>query len=396
MIRSIILLASAAIIAPGAALAQGVSDFRLPPSGPETPVIDPTRQGPVAQDVPESQPQAERATPSPTPAPRAPVVTVPTSAPVVQPAPRATQNPRAEPRPTPAATRPASASDGSGPATPAATDTPAPASAPTTSPTTQAPAAAPIIQPLPAPAEPTAAVADEGMPAWVLWLAGIVVLIAGAGLLVWRNSRQGMPVVRKVAPIERPQLPPEPIATPEPTPEPVVEASPEPAAPVPVTPAAGLSLQLEPLRFGLTLMNATLPYRLTLSNGDAVPMHGLRVTVDMISAHASLSREEQLSGPAAGTAPAHRVEQIDAGASHELKGELRLPFPQIVPIRQGNVTLMLPLVRFRVESDAGEVATKVFVVGQSGAGAEAGAGLQPFRLDQGPRNFTQVAQRAFA
>lgn len=429
MIRPIILLASAAIItahaAPQAAMAQSVSDFRLPPSGAETPAVDPQQQGPVAQDVPESRPQ-----PSPTPAPaptrRPPVVNVPTSptaTPVVQPTPRASRSPETRPSPTPTrspATSPAATSAPASTSDSAGTAMPSPAATATS--TTPATADnAPLIPPLPTATPATASPADQesDLPVWLLWLAGILAVLAAVVLLIWQNNRRGMPVARKIAPIERPQLPPvadvpaeppvvappapvpaapapvqasaaAPVA-PAPTPAPVPAPAPAaPAAPIPAT----LTLDMEALRFGLTLMNATLPYRLTLANGHATPLHGLRVTVDMISAHASLSREEQLSGPPAGLAPAHRIEQIAAGDSHQLKGELRLPFPQIVPIRQGNITLMLPLVRFRVESDDGEVATRVFVVGQ--AGADPGAGLQPFRLDQGPRNFTQVAQRAFA
>ncbi len=430
MIRPHLLLASAAIVLPAlalphAALAQSVSDFRLPPSPADTPTVDPDQQGPVAQDVPDSQPQAAPApTPAPTPAAtrRPPVVTVPSATPVVQPVPRASENQPSVRAPQPrASASPASQPLPAAAATPEQTATP-PAGTATdsaaipgdTAPLGDAPAIVPPTAILPPPA-PTASDTDgditSGLPAWALWTAGIITLLGVLIGLLWLSNRRGMPVARKVAPIERPQLPPvaadpaeepadvtqqaqpvPPTATAAPAAAPVAlraDATPEAAASLSAGP---LTLQMEPLRFGLTLMNASLPYRLILSNGQAESISDIRVVADMISAHASLPREQQLAGPAADAAPAHRIDQIAPGESHELKGELRLPFPQITPIRQGNLTMMLPLVRFRIETADGEIATRLFVVGQTGAGA----GLQPFRLDQGPRNFTQLAHRAFA
>jgi hypothetical protein len=141
-------------------------------------------------------------------------------------------------------------------------------------------------------------------------------------------------------------------------------------------------------------MNATLVYRLELANHGAVPLTGLTIGADMISAHASMSREEQLSGPSAGNAgvPARRIERLEPGETRVVEGEFRLPFPQIVPIRQGSAVLLLPLARFRVEADGAGPVVRTFVVGQPGQGSS----LQPFRLDQGPRVYPRLAQHAFA
>jgi len=180
--------------------------------------------------------------------------------------------------------------------------------------------------------------------------------------------------------IERPSIDPE-RARPRPSPAPA--AHPE-----------LLQIELEPLRLSLTLMNATLAYRLELANRGPLPLTGLAIGADMISAHASLSREEQLSGPSAGngSGQTRRIERLEPGESRVVEGEFRLPFPQIVPIRQGDAALLLPLARFRVEADGAGPVVRTFVVGQPGQGS----GLQPFRLDQGPRVYPRLAQHAFA
>ena len=68
-----------------------------------------------------------------------------------------------------------------------------------------------------------------------------------------------------------------------------------------------------------------------------------------------------------------------------------MPFAQIVPIRQGNAALLLPLARFRLEADGAAPVVRTFVVGQPSG---ANAALQPFRLDLGPRVYPQLGQHA--
>jgi hypothetical protein len=208
----------------------------------------------------------------------------------------------------------------------------------------------------------------------------VPLLLAAFGFAV-RSARRraGRPVRADAPPIERPRLKPA-----EPVP---------PPAPVPVAPIEPLQVSLEPLRLSLTLMNATLAYRLELANRGASALTGVTIGADMISAHASLSREEQLSGPRPGNgAPPLRIERLEPGESRVVDGEFRLPFRQIVPIRQGDAALLLPLARFRVEAEGAGPVVRTFVVGQPGQGS----GLQPFRLDQGPRVFPRLAQHAFA
>ena len=146
---------------------------------------------------------------------------------------------------------------------------------------------------------------------------------------------------------------------------PVARAAPRPGPRS--APAEPLQVTLEPLRLSLTLMNATLAYRLELANRGAAPLTASRIGADMISAHASMTpRAAARPAPAAGAATVQRIERLEPGESRVVEGEFRLPFPQIVPIRQGNAALLLPLARFRVEAEGAAPVVRTFVVGQPG------------------------------
>jgi hypothetical protein len=359
-------LPAAALAVPASAALQ---DFRLPAARPQSPS---DVQGPVAPDVPASRRLAPTPTPTPTRSPSADRPETPAPMPV-EAAPRIVvpDDLRAPPM--------------TGTARPTATVAPSPAGSPPTSETEPAPGPSTFATPSEPPSPPpralatgdSATAAESGWP-WP-WLAGgLALLIAALGLAGWFVRRRDRgPARTDAAPqIERPRLAPR---DPRPAPNPAHNAEP-------------LQVSLEPLRLSLTLMNATLTWRLELANRGRTPLTGLKIGADMISAHASLSREEQLSGPRGDGAQVQRIERLEPGESRVIAGEFRLPFPQIVPIRQGNTALLLPLARFRVEGDGAGPVVRTFAVGQPGQGS----GLQPFRLDQGPRIYPRLAQHAFA
>lgn len=153
------------------------------------------------------------------------------------------------------------------------------------------------------------------------------------------------------------------------------------------------------MRLSATLVNATLAYRLHLTNGGDQPMTDLAVSGDMIAAHASRPVDEQL-GTAGGAAlpPLHRVETLAPGQSVTLTGDIRLPLAAIRPIRRGDAALFVPLARIEAHGqaiDGSTISTRgTFLVGQEpDAGSER---LQPFRLDLGPRVYAHVGQRLLA
>ena len=362
---TLVALAAAAMASAPAAAAPGpLSDFRLPA---ETEQPAEPRQGPVAPDVPESRISRPTPTPTapPTPAPE------PTTPQIVI--------------PDVAASAPAPQPDGAAPVRGRAA-VPAPQAAETTEVPLEAglgetapPALDPSATPASLPASSTPVTEESGGMPW-LWALAALLAIGATGAVAWawkRRQRVGK-IPLTVPQIERPRLGPAPESAP---------------AAAPAIAGEPLEVSLEPLRLSLTLLNAALSYRLRIANRGAVPLTGLSVGADMISAHASLSREEQLAGPN-GEAPLQQIERLEPGESRIVESEFRLPFPQIVPIRQGNAALLLPLARFRVRAEGGQSVTRAFVVGQPGS--RPGAGLQPFRLDLGPRIYPHLAQRAFA
>src|SRR5690606_1750871 len=124
---------------------------------------------------------------------------------------------------------------------------------------------------------------------------------------LWRGRR--VPAPFEVESIEQPHVlsepsgPPaelpkvaarKPLETPPPTPQPEplpAVADDEDNEELPERP---LRIALEPARLSVSLLNATLSYRILLTNLGDVPLRDISIDGDMISAHASLSQEEQI------------------------------------------------------------------------------------------------------
>lgn len=157
-----------------------------------------------------------------------------------------------------------------------------------------------------------------------------------------------------------------------------------------------LSLAIEARQLSISLMAATLSYRITLTNSGKAPVRGIAIAGDMISAHSSRSTEEQMATSSSALAPCHDIADIPAGKSVQVMGEFRLPLPMIQPIRRGDLALFVPLARLRVEAAQGTegAIVKTALIGQRSP--RPGAGLQPFRLDLGPRVYREVTQKIFS
>ena len=355
-----------------------VNDFRLP-SDSATQQPAPDLQGPVAPDVPQSRrlqptptPTAspERVTPTPVPTVVPPRVTVPDLGDSTQ----RTSTPQTNRAPITASTPSLDA------AAPPATEPPAEDAAIPGEFDPPSASASPSALPPPTPSDAMASEVGSGsIWPWILALAALAIL----GLGAWFGLQRRKKVDETAAPqVERPRIVPP--ATPD-----LCAPAPTPRPPAPVS--EPLQVTLEPLRLSLTLMNATLAYRLEIANRGTTAIEDLKVGADMISAHASMTREQQLSGPASGAVTVQSIERIEPGESRIVEGEFRLPFPQIVPIRQGKAALLLPLARFRLEAEGAAPVVRTFAVGQPGE-----AGMQPFRLDLGPRVYPRLTHRAFA
>ncbi len=159
-----------------------------------------------------------------------------------------------------------------------------------------------------------------------------------------------------------------------------------------------LEITLAARKMSATLLNTVLNYELVVTNNGDAPMGPVSVGGDMIGAHASLSARSQLEIAGQSIKPLHRLDTLAPGESLTLLGELRLPLAAILPIRNGNASLFVPLARFRVEAlrDGAPplVVSRTFVIGETQANP--GAALKPFRLDLGPRLYSQIGQRELA
>ena len=216
-----------------------------------------------------------------------------------------------------------------------------------------------------------------------------------------------------VASDDPPTAPPAP-QTPDPFDAPVLDllamiAEPEQAGAPPQTalppPLSGLAAKADPLtlelsarRLSATLMNTVLNYELTVRNTGPDAINSIIIGGDMIGAHASLPSRSQLELSGNSIAPLHTIAALAPGESILLKGEFKLALTAITPIRNGNAALFIPLARFRVEalskSSVPLVVSRTFVVGEDQD--RPGAALKPFRLDLGPRLYSQIGQRELA
>lgn len=387
MIRFPLLLAvSSVALAASAQAAPAVRDFQLPPSNP-TPTPSPNVQGPVDTEGPVPvRPRAiPTVTPTPTSAPTQGQATVTTPQPLATPSPRLTLPPRTAASPAPRAATPTTTQ----PAAPAAADlAPATDLAPTASTTlpTLPPSAAPVLPS----AAPSVAEPDSGFLLWP-WLLALVVALGAGAVLYFR--RGGEARYAEAPQIELPPVAPRAQPQPAPTP-PVAPKPPAPPlpAPAPSGPASPLALDAVPVQLSRSMMNATFAYRLTLANRGDTPLEDIAIGADLVTAHASIPMEQQVSRGDTPLPEMGRIGAIAPGEKVEVSGELRLPLSAIRTVTQGKAQLYVPLLRVRASAPGMEASARTFVVGM--LPQEGGRKLQPFRLDEMPQTYRAIGTMA--
>jgi hypothetical protein len=353
-----------------------VEDFRLPPQPSPAPA---PVEGPVDADNPVARP----------------TVNPPQPQPAVSPTPTA---PVASPIPTADATRGSRSAPRERPVTPQATLAPTSTAISPATPTEalSTPSAIP---------EATSPAMETSLPpsgdtggSWT-WIAALAaLLLAGLGVIAWK--RRGTATKEMDAEIAGEEAPP----FPEPA---LFEIPPAPAEPLPMpspvtlppvaltadTGQSSLEAHFAAQSLTCSLVFASLAYRLELSNRGDTPKGPFRIAGDVTSAHASLSTGDQLSPDGAAMPAIHRVEPLAPGESATVTGQLRMAMADIVPVRQGQTALFVPLARFHIADEGeGDVSTtRVFVVGEAGEAPD--GGLRPFRLDRMPGVVRGLDQR---
>ncbi|WP_334186310.1 hypothetical protein [Novosphingobium sp.] len=418
---------------PTTAFAQGT--WSLPP-GQQEGQSAPRSQGPVDPQNPsvtprDSAPDAPAATPSARPTPVPTIVAPPPPAvrATERPQPRATTAPAPVPSATPARPAEAPRAEATTAAAPSSAVTPSPAPVPLPAPAATGETVAPQATPSAAPETPAqpASALPAATPHWPEWWLAIPAALVGVGIGVFALLRRrrapataweeaglepeaepedeiadeatdippsvtaaaavaALDPVPAVSPIPRVQ----PLRNPEPqAPRPAPPQTPIPApTPAPSGPGV-IAVHFEPVSLRLSLVYATLQYRLTLAAPETGLPQPWRVLGDMISAHASLSQGEQLAPDPATLPLRHTLEALAPGETREFKGELQLPLNAIRVMRQGQASLFVPLVRLCLADEQGHVERRVFTLGVPGEGS----GLAPIRLDTGPRDHAAIAVR---
>jgi hypothetical protein len=224
---------------------------------------------------------------------------------------------------------------------------------------------------LPVPSvEPEAASQGESSLTWLLGALALAGLIGGA--LRWRRRSAGT----RTQIIDKPVVARHGAANDD---QPAVSAD-------------ALKVELTAVKLTRSFRNATLAYRITLHNRSARALEQVAVAGELIGAHGSQPLENQIASCGAELPELHRVERLSLGQSRTLDGTLTLPLEAIVPIRQGSAALFVPLFRLVVAGTGMEPLARTFVVGQPSAGAT--GRLTPFRLDEPPRSYQPIGQRA--
>lgn len=355
---------------------QSANDFQLPPGQAPLP---PPAAGPIDPEQPAPAPVQAIPAPLPQPEPALPSVTTPASPPPAV-LPKLPNKPAVSTSPPPtAASEPAPA------AQPARSRSLAPEISSEAPPdvlreSLPAPSAAP---PQAAPATSPAAGPTRSSP-WALWLAAgalLALLLAGGWGLRPRRDADEVDDAEGEDPLP-------PVAeTPMPTLLPGSARAP--------FMSCQIELVFEPQRLTMALVNATLAYRLSLTNRGDAATGPVSIGCDIISAHASLGDRKQILTGADRTEPSHQFRSLDPGETIALTSNLQLPIAAIRPIRSGEASIFVPLARFCMTVLNGGrpplVCTRVFVIGESPE--QPGQRLRPIRIDKGPRTLSRISQR---
>ena len=161
----------------------------------------------------------------------------------------------------------------------------------------------------------------------------------------------------------------------------------------PLRDTANVRLEFAAESAGSTLFNAVLGYRITLYNDGTETLGAVRLAGCLAQASG-----DGAPLPIDHMQPLGDTNSLAPGASATFKGEIRLPLAQIEPISYNRQALFVPVAHFAclyvgVQGRAHEQRHS-FIVGREHEPPR--DKLAPFRLDQGPRNFRPVGQRALA
>jgi LPXTG-motif cell wall-anchored protein len=260
-------------------------------------------------------------------------------------------------------------------------------------PSPDAQAAAPVgPEPEPTLAAPQDAVTTR-RPPW-LWplLIGLIVL-AGAGLFVWRRRRGDTPI-EPFVPHETiaPELPPADAVTPTAAVTPVMAAA---AAPrfldqAAAEPAARIDLD-EPAvsRAGVNMVTATADVTVVVRNPSDVPARGIALDIRLTSAQPGQDAAIAAMFAAPVVRPATPPFDLAPGETKRVRALATMPRDSITVLQAGGRPMFVPVVAIRAVHAGGQTVS-VHALGIERPGQ---AKLGPFWLDQPMRMFDTIGVR---
>ena len=131
----------------------------------------------------------------------------------------------------------------------------------------------------------------------------------------------------------------------------------------PALPDLPIQITAEASALSRSMMNAALTYRFDLLNLGKTALEDISIKADITTAHGKAPVTDQVAQDDTELPFTSFMPMIKAGASQELKGELRMPVSAIRQILQGSARLYVPLVRLRVEAEGFAPLIHTFVVG---------------------------------
>ena len=238
------------------------------------------------------------------------------------------------------------------------------------------------------PVETAAQEEDGGIPWWAAIAGGILLLGSGAYFGRRRASTIAAAEPEDVSPpISRPAPGPVPKGMP-------VAASPA-AAPAAAVPRASVELVFEPTSTVLGDKEAIVHFLLTVHNSGELPAKNVRLEARVFNAGMSVDTDIG----AFFAAPLQRrvvtlPQALPTGERLGIQGEVPITVADIRPIEVEGRKLFIPIVAvtaiYEWEGGSGQTSKSYMVGVEAGQTGKMG----PFRLDQGPRVYRSVGQRA--
>jgi Meckel syndrome type 1 protein len=136
-----------------------------------------------------------------------------------------------------------------------------------------------------------------------------------------------------------------------------------------------LDYRLDIINASRSVMMFTVNYQLTIANRSAHAVRDLSIAAQLICAR---------QGKAL-TQPNRTPEQIDRIGPHQsrsVSGQMQLPLSDVLPLRQGNKPLLVPLAKIEIARPGAEPVLLDFVIGTPSAAAS--GRLHPIPLDTPP------------